>query len=472
MDLFPTEILSNIYDIVSKIGSYFYHNITIPRVSSTYQYPQFPSFKDIIVHIVEILSTIHPNYYIISLLFVCIFWVVYIAIRYPFWNSQPILHTYDYWRKMTCVRPYIIRKIPYKLRFYDKEKQITTMDYSKVININTNTLENTKSATQYIAEFIQCHYIPTDRLLSTISEKVLNAYMSGHNAPSFVSLHQEYDTRITGVITSRLSNIFLHDYHEICETEPTHVEAYFMDFMCVHRECTAGNRRIAERLFQTHEYNQRIYNPTIPVSLFRKEGVLCEGVEPFIPYTKYTYYMRNLNVPPLPSSFTISRVIKQNTDLVHDIYHILTKSNNTASSLFSVCILPDIGHFLSLLEKRELYLFCLKNGEHLYGIYIFRNAHIHYEELDGETIELVGTIQNTENSTVFVTGFMHALRGILKEKKQFKMLSISTIGHNQTILQKWREYHHTVLETQCALYLYNYVLPKMPVDVTRCFVVI
>ena len=127
---------------------------------------------------------------------------------------------------------------------------------------------------------------------------------------------------------------------------------------------------------------------------------------------------------------------------------------------------------LSLLEKRELYLFCLKNGEHLYGIYIFRNAHIHYEELDGETLELVGTIQNTENSTVFVSGFMHALRGILKEKKQFKMLSISTIGHNQTILHKWREYHHSVLETQCALYLYNYVLPKMPVDVSRCFVVV
>jgi hypothetical protein len=396
---------------------------------------------------------------------------------------------------MACVKPYIIRKIPYKLRYYDKEKQITTMDYSRVANETTNTLENTKSATQHIVEFIQSHYIPTDRLLSTISEKVLNAYMVGHNAPSFVSLHQEHDTRITGVITSRLSNLFFHDYHETLETEPTHAEAYFMDFMCVHRECNSGHRRIAERLFQTHEYNQRICNPTIAVSLFRKEGTLCEGVVPFIPYIKYTYYMRNLNVPVLPSSFTISRVIKQNTDLVHDIYHILTKSKNTTNSLFSVCILPDIGHFLSLLEKRELFLFCLKKGEHLYGIYIFRNAHIHYEELDGETLELVGTIQNTENNEVFVTGFMHALREILKENvkysgreaegirgnsrersslefRQFKMLSISTIGHNQTILQKWREYHHTVLETQCALYLYNYVLPKMPVNVSRCFVVV
>jgi hypothetical protein len=139
--------------------------------------------------------------------------------------------------------------------------------------------------------------------------------------------------------------------------------------------------------------------------------------------------------------------------------------------MFSVCILPDIGNMLALLEKRELFLFCLKKGEHLYAIYIFRNAEIHYEELDGETLEFVASIQNTDNPRIFMSGFAHSLRDILKENRRYKMIRMSSIGHNQIILSKWREYHHSVLETPSAVYLYNYVLPKMPVDTSRCFVV-
>lgn len=437
--------------------SYLNHSITFPSVSPTYSArPYFSSFSDtcksVVVRIFEILSTIHPNYYVVAFCFVWLVLFVYIKIRYPFWNTQPVVHTYDYWRRWLTREPHIIYKLPYKSRFYDKESKVSTIDYSRV-----STPEK-----QQIAVFLQSHYIPTDRLLSTLSVAVLDTYLSGHNAPSFVSVHREMGGHITGVITSRLTNVYFAD------TAPSHIEAYFVDFMCVHRESKGG--RIAERLFQTHEYNQRIRNPLIPVSVFRKEGALCEGVVPLIPYGTYTYYMRNLDIRPLPPSFTISRVVKHNTDIVHDIYHLLT--NPQKLSMFSVCILPDIGNMLALLEKRELFLFCLKKGEHLYGIYIFRNAQIHYEELDGETLELVASIQNTENPQVFVSGFIHSLRDILKENRRYKMIRMSTIGHNQLIVAKWREYHHSVLETPGAVYLYNYVSPKMPVDTSRCFVVV
>lgn len=463
--------MDNMMRMFSVGVSYLNHSITFPRLSHTYSArPYFSSFSDTcksaVVRIFEILSTIHPNYYVVAFCFVWLVSFVYIKIRYPFWNTQPVVHTYDYWRRWLTREPHIIYKLPYKSRFYDKESKVSTIDYSRV-----STPEK-----QQIAVFLQSHYIPTDRLLSTLSVAVLDTYLSGHNAPSFVSVHREMgghghvfgghghinDGHITGVITSRLTNVYFAD------TAPSHIEAYFVDFMCVHRESKGG--RIAERLFQTHEYNQRIRNPLIPVSVFRKEGALCEGVVPLIPYGTYTYYMRNLDIRPLPPSFTISRVVKHNTDIVHDIYHLLT--NPQKLSMFSVCILPDIGNMLALLEKRELFLFCLKKGEHLYGIYIFRNAQIHYEELDGETLELVASIQNTENPQVFVSGFIHSLRDILKENRRYKMIRMSTIGHNQLIVAKWREYHHSVLETSGAVYLYNYVLPKMPVDTSRCFVVV
>jgi hypothetical protein len=464
--------MDDITRMFTKTVSYLYQNITFPRVSPEYSSQRlFPPVSEIgksmVVRIFEILSTIHPNYYVVALCFVSLVLFIYIKIRYPFWNTQPVVHTYDYWRRWGTREGHIIHKLPYKSQFYDKESKVSTIDYSRV-----STPEK-----QQIAVFLQSHYIPTDRLLSTLSVAVLDTYMSGHNAPSFVSVHREMDGHviggrhghitngghghITGTILSRLIHLYFS------EASPTHIEAYFTEYMCIHRE--SGGGRVAERLFQTHEYNRRIRNPLIPVSLFRKEGALCEGVVPFIPYMVYTYYMRNLDITPLPSSFTISRVVKHNTDLVHDIYQTLI--NPGKLSMFSVCILPDIGNMLALLEKRELFLFCLKKGEHLYAIYIFRNAQIHYEELDGETLEFVASIQNTDNPRIFMSGFAHSLRDILKENRRYKMIRMSSIGHNQLILSKWREYHHSVLETPGALYLYNYVSPKMPVDTSRCFVV-
>lgn len=443
---------------LSIVSSYIYNNITLPRVSPTYMPNEWtpPSYKYVIVRIMEILSTIHPNYCVVVLCLICVLLFVYIKIKYPFWNTQPVVHTYDYWRRWFVREAHIIYKLPYKSRFHDKENKISTMDYSRV-----DTPEK-----HQLTVFLQSHYIPTDRLLSTISTPVLDAYLSGHNAPSFLSIHRELDGRITGMTTSRLIHVYFYTGNV-----RSNIEAYFTDFMCIHRECSG--RGIAERVFQTHEYNRRVRNHLIPVSLFRKEGELCEGVVPFISYTTYTYYMRNLDVRPLFPGFTISRVSKHNTDLLHDIYHILTKPNTDGAtlSMFSVCILPDLGNILSLLEKRELFLFCLKKGEHLFGIYIFRNAHIHYEELDGETLELVATIQNTDNTPVFMSGFMHSLREILKGNREYKMIRIPSIGHNQVVLSKWREYHHSVLETPGALYLYNYVLPKMTVDSYTCLAI-
>ena len=520
------------------------HKIDYPSISNI--------GKAVVVRTSEILSTIHPNYYLIALVSVWLISFVYIKIRYPFWNTQPVVHTYDYMRRFLTREAHIILKVPYKSRFHDKENKVSTTEYSRVSN---------HEKTQ-IAVFLQSHYIPTDRLLSTLSVTVLDAYLS--DGASFISVFREnppggpvnpqfsgetqsrtkikelrsqgvaesggrsksaifgrdavsYENPedftgsgpITGVITSRPIHVYLG---------PTHIEAYFTDFMCVHRE----SRRVAECLFQTHQFatfkefeNLRstacakdVANPQfsgetrnrLPISVFRKEGALCEGVVPFVSYTTYTYYMPKTSSQKkhsLPSGFMISRVGKHNITLVHDIYHLLRPTESENQTMFSTCILPDIGTMLGLLEKQELFLFCLKKSDQLYGIYIFRNAHIHYEELDGETLELIATIQNTANTPLFVSGFMEALREMIQgvaestgrsksailggnevsyenhgfsgeTKTRMKMLRIPSIGHNQVILSNFPGY---LMETPTALYLYNYALPKMPMT-RKCFVMV
>jgi hypothetical protein len=159
-----------------------------------------------------------------------------------------------------------------------------------------------------------------------------------------------------------------------------------------------------------------------------------------------------MGVEPLPLHFQMVRVANENADLLHDIYTILTES-----AIFGGCILPDLGNFRGMLVAKEWYLYCLKRGDHVYGVYVFRNAHTHYEDIEGDTLELAASIQNSDSADLFFRGFVFALREIRKENRQYKMATISTLSHNRVLLAKWREYHHTVLETPCALYLYNYV---------------
>ena len=512
--------------VLSNIGRYLSKNITLQGMSPGLTRPYIADgCRLCIVRIAEILSTIHPNYYVGVLLFACVGWFLYIKIRYPFWNTQPVVHTYDVWRRRFTLNAHIIQKLPYKLQFYDREKQITTFDYSRV---------ETPDKSQ-IAVFLQSNYIPSDRLLSTISVPVLDVYLTGHEYPSFVSVHREGSLTVgsltvgsltagslTGVIASRLINLYIglaptFSYEYPITTlrrldgrltsKPGNfrsvgapLPAYFIDFMCVGRQVSGrqvsgrqvSGRQVSERLFHTHEYNRRIRTPDVPVSFFRKEGALCEGVVPWISYTTYTFLIPpsvgRSRVPSLPPRFVVSRIEKKHTGWVRDIYALLE-----SRQLFSVAVLPALGNVLALLESREWEGYCLRKGEQLYGVYFFRNAHVHYEDVDGDTLELMaavhakskfsvlqseaadkhskcgdGRLVGKYNVDLFVAGFRHAFKEATT-RVEYKILRIPSLGHNLAILAKMRG---GLVETPGALYLYNYVVPNMPVDNTDCVVLV
>jgi hypothetical protein len=401
------------------------------------------AFRHFAVWLSDILGTIHPNYYAVALLFSIAGVFVYIKIRYPFWNIQPVLHTYDWFTLRFTRTPYIVQKFPYKHKYYDNAA-IRTLDYSTL---------SPEEKREY-ALYLQSHYSPTDRMLSTITAPALDHLLSGHNAPSFVSVYRELDGHISGIMTSRKTNVLLGSN--------TTIDAYLFDLMCIHRE--SSGRKIMEKLFQTHEYNQRIRNLSIAVSLFRMEGNLCEGVVPLVQYRRYTYYVRNLTVRPMPVHYQLSRVAKENQDILHNLYAKIGQSG------FSLIILSDIGHLVSMLKSNETYLYCLKRGDQVCALYYFRNAHIHYEDVDCETLDLVASFQNTKDNSLFFSGFMNALRQCVRQSPHYKILRIDALGNNQLLLAGWREYHQSVMETECAYYLYNYIYPGIPLTPDTCMI--
>jgi len=53
------------------------------------------------------------------------------------------------------------------------------------------------------------------------------------------------------------------------ENKYNKIKSYYWDYICTHREKTELN--ISRKLIQTNEYQQRIQNSEILVSLFKKE---------------------------------------------------------------------------------------------------------------------------------------------------------------------------------------------------------
>jgi hypothetical protein len=273
-------------------------------------------------------------------------------------------------------------------------------------------------------------------------------------------------------ISSRSINFYFRP--TLCEEVYTKMPVYIIDYLCVSRDFDNKKREISRKLLQTHEYNQRIKNPSISVSLIKAEVDLFEGVVPLFQYTIATYNLRNIFFPPLPTHFQVVEIYKENLG-------ILTDFLNTQSHLdfsrepcdFDLFIMSDIGVLISLIRRRLLFVYCLQRSGNVYGMYFIKNAKIRYEDVDGNTLQLVASIldyRQYDRGELHYLGFLHSLQSIIKKKPSFKMLLIEEIGHNVLITRYWRNKHTPLFKNEAALYLYNMIFPMSPIPIERCFI--
>ena len=200
----------------------------------------------------------------IFILFLVIFILAYIKIRYPFWNLQPVYHSYDFWN-LFISKPYIVYKFrPVKNKFCD------------FINVKTKSyFDLTIKEQELFVNLIQCYHISSDKLLYIMNKENIATYFIGQSETPYISFYNEItinkDNNPIGCISSRSVNIIL--------PEKTYI-SYFFDYMSINREHT--DVKIVRRLIQTHEYNQRILNPKIQVSIFKKEIELYDYIRGFV----------------------------------------------------------------------------------------------------------------------------------------------------------------------------------------------
>jgi hypothetical protein len=411
---------------------------------------------------------------IITLIFLTIY--AYVKIRYPFWNNQPVFHTYDYWRFFYYTPFFIYKYRPMKTKFCEFN-QIQTYPY----------LETTSQQHKDICYLLQSNYILNDRILHTVLEKDLDAQYSGHNEPCFLSIYSEKKYEFSKIDTSfatQYDDIVislkpigcaisrpLHFYYKesIHHNMYTEIPIYHIDVICVNREL--DQKKINRQLLQTHEYNQRIKNPVINCSLIKKEIDLFDGVIPLIEYDTYVFYLRNLTFAPLPAHFHITHIDLEHIDILTDFLYLQTHLDLSLSKKhFDILAISDMGNLIALIKQNLLYAYCLRNGEHLYGFYFIKDAKMQYEDIEGDTLQVVGSVMNCDSELLFYSGFLHSLHHIIKKQTKYKMILIESISDNVLLLNYWRSNNTPILTNNTAYYTFNLVYPSSPMIAEKCLI--
>jgi len=281
--------------------------------------------------------------------------------------------------------------------------------------------------------------------------------------------------------------------------------AYYMDWFCISRH-TKNPKLAAYQLFQTHEWNQRIADKDVHVTLFRRDTHLCGGVVPFVRFRSATYALRNLKIDALPPNFQL-KLVRPSSN-THFIYDFLDQfDTNQLYNIFDAAAFVDKASVHELLVSRQLFVGALVKKDQLYGLYFLKNAHMKYDELEdiatengsvgGDTLHLVASFSNTDLPDLFYTGFLHCMREVLKDRsttlsstttnkksktrpvirrqvvnERFGILMMDSIGHSISIVERWETQHVAMVQVESAYYLYNYVWSKLPVDTSRAFILV
>ena len=100
------------------------------------------------------------EYIFIIIFFLWFIPFLYVKIKYPLWSHQPIFHTYDLLRYWTH-EPFIIQQnMPIKTKYLCKE--VNTKEF---LDLDEDEHDN-------IIDFIQSHYIESDKVLTMINKEL------------------------------------------------------------------------------------------------------------------------------------------------------------------------------------------------------------------------------------------------------------------------------------------------------------
>lgn len=369
-------------------------------------------------------------YILLLILFIIISVFIYIKLSFPFWNTQPVYHSYDFWR-FFYTKPFRIHK---EFSYLAKSKFCDLKDVEIVPFVDASDAHK-----KAFVNLLQCYFLQSDNEIYFFNLDNLEHYLGGHMYGSYISFYKQIDQYI-GCISSRSGELLISGSRE---------PIYYIDHFVMKRD--ADHRGISRRLFETHIYKTNFISKMelllepVMVWLFRRDRELLKGIVPLVEFTTGFYALPNnaafYKQNRLPEHVLLLDIHSGNLDLITDFIGYYREK-------FSIFAMTD--NFIELIKRGQIFVYVLKRLDVILGVYIFRDTRIRNED-DGIIVELAGRISNT-SADLFYIGFLHALSEI--SKKLFRILKMDSIGDRINMVEFYK-----LNETKGAYYLYNYVVP-------------
>lgn len=393
-----------------------------------------------------------PNILLVLIIFLIIFLFAYIKLAFPFWNRQPVYHTYDIWRW--------IYRTPFRIH-----KRFSTLMRSKFCDLKDVEIvpfvDATDDQKKAFVNLLQCYSISSEKSLYMFHLENLESYFGGHMFSSYLSFYKnlQYKPINTnevvvsdqplGCISSRSGELFVGDLRETI---------YYIDHLVIQRD--RDHRGISRKMFETHIYKTNLISKMelltepVMVCLFRKDRELLTGIVPLVRFQVSTYVLPDNTgfyiQHRLPEHVILLDIHGGNTDLLIDYLGIM-------KGKFSICAMTDIANLIGLIKSGVLYAYVLKRFDYILGVYIFRDTRIQ-EEDGGAVLELTASICG--DSGLFYNGFLHSVGAIVKKNSVYRFLKVDGLSDN--IMISCSEFYKTK-EWNSAYYLYNFVVPSSPI---------
>ena len=400
------------------------------------------------------------QYVFITIFFAAFAFFIYIHVAYPFWVHMPVSHTYDLHHRFFNSNISVLQQYPYKNKWIS-QKEVKTISYH----------DSTDACKTEVLDQLNCNYIPSDSILFTIEKKHLDVLFSGHFDTPFITTYYSSIGPLGKTTNKSLGCIASYPVRILYRQEKT--SANFMVFLACDRE-NPIKKEITRNLIATHEYNSRNRVTDIKISILKKHTGSCEGVRPLLTFSTHLFYIDHLKKGST-NTMQVEQVYRQNWSLMQDIADLLPQ-------MFEFCAYMDIGALKARVDAGQLWIFCIKNGRDIIAAYFIEDAMMLYEKVNdygGKTLNLVASMCNMKkkskgnmNINVFVKGFAECLAMIHKQNRDYAMLLMDDVGHNQILVKEMVPTGTLeIVKTTGAYYMINGFV-KEPVNANRTFMLI
>lgn len=391
-------------------------------------------------------------YIFLSFIIILLIIAAYIKVKYRFWSIQPVFHIYDFHYYLYSKGKVIMPELPQENK-YCNFKNIKTIDFSKIEDFRLRQFVN----------FIQENYLQNGENRFMPQRENIHPYFIGHNAPCFFTYYEEeqpiYDTKraeiimhpvVTSVMTSRPLQVSFHK-----NNTPLQMTVYYADYLCVAE--MKRKKGIAPQMIQTHEYNQRHYNKSISVSLFKRENELT-GIVPLCVYNTYGF-PTNKWVKPNDLPVGNIALIECGPTNIHHLVDFLRLNTNR----FDISILPEIANVLELIKTKNLYIYMIIQEHNVLSCYYFRNSCTNLKK-GTSALSCFASINCCKDLALFIHGYKVALGKICETCKEcgFGYAVVEDISDNDVIIKNLQLKTAPEFVFPTAYFFYNYIYSTVP----------